>query len=623
MRITGKLPALAATALIGALLAQQQQQPPRPPAQQQPSRERPLMLPARGTRGAVAGGTTFATNAGMRLLVAGGNAVDAGVAATLAATVTEYSHVGFGGEAPILIRTREGKVVSIAGIGPMPKQATASFFRSRRLQAGEIQSVEANGIKGMIPVAGLMPAVVPGMVDAVLLSLRDYGTKSFAEAIAPAIELAEGAPVDEVRANGIARSRKFFELWPTSQRVFMPNGNPPAVNQIFQQPDLARTMRNMAAAEAAARKAGLSRAQAIDAVRDYFYRGEIARKIDAFMKANNGLMRYEDLADFRLKAEDPASTTFRGYTVYKPGFWSQGPVLLETLNLLEGDDLKALGHNTPEYLHRVVEALKLAYADRDAYYGDPAFTRVPAERLLSKTYAAERRKLIATSSSSDFRPGEAGAASPLHPSMVAFTPRQIDDALMASDTTCVTSVDRDGVLFVATPSGAWLPSVIAGDTGIPLTQRAQSFLLIPGHPNELAGGKRPRVTLSPTLVTRDGRPALTLSTPGGDNQDQAQLQLFLNVTEFGLSMARAIEAPRFQTRHLVSSFDNHAMGRNSLLLDERMPPEVAAELKARGHKIDVRSRWSSGSAPVMIRVLSNGVLEAAADPFGDRRSAAW
>jgi gamma-glutamyltranspeptidase/glutathione hydrolase len=589
----------------------------------QQAEERALLRPARGTRGAVAGGTTHATNAGMRMMVAGGNAVDAGVAATLAASVAEYSHFGFGGEAPILIRTRDGKVISIAGIGPMPKQATAAMFRSRRLQAGEVQVIEPNGIKGIIPVAGLMPAVVPGMVDAVLLALRDYGTKSFAEAAAPAIELADGTPADETRANGIARSRRFFELWPSSQKVFLPNGRPPAVGQVFEQPDLARTLRNMAAAEAAARKAGLDRAHAIDAVRDYFYRGEIARKIDAFMKANNGLMRYEDLAAFRLKAEEPVSTTYRGFTVYKPGFWSQGPVLLEALNLLEGYDLKSLGHNSAEYLHRVVEALKLAYADRDAYYGDPLFAQVPAERLLSKNYASERRKLITGYSSPEFRPGETGSAPPLHPSLLAQAPRRIDDFLMARDTTCVTAMDRDGVMFVATPSGAWLPSVIAGDTGIPLTQRAQSFLLIQGHPNELAGGKRPRITLSPTLITRDGRPALALSTPGGDNQDQALLQLFLNVAEFGLGTSLAVEAPRFQTRHLVSSFDNHAMSPNSLLLDERVPRSVVADLTARGHKTGVRSKFASGSAPVMIRALGNGVLEAAADPYGNRHAAAW
>jgi gamma-glutamyltranspeptidase/glutathione hydrolase len=592
------------------------------PAQER-AEDRPIHRPARGTRGAVAGGTTHATNAGMRMLVAGGNAVDAGVAAMLAAAVAEFSHFGFGGEAPILIRTKEGKVVSIAGIGPMPRQATSGFFRSRRLQAGEVQAIEPNGIKGIIPVAGLMPAVVPGMVDAVLVALREYGTKSFGEAAAPAIELADGMPIDETRASGIARSRRFFDLWPTSQKVFLPNGRPPAVGQVFQQPDLARTMRSMAAAEAAARKAGLSRAQSIDAVRDHFYRGEIARKIDAFMKANDGLMRYEDLAAFRLKAEEPAATTYRGYTVYKPGFWSQGPVLLEALNLLEGYDLKSLGHNSAEYLHRVVEALKLSYADRDAYYGDPLFAKVPAERLLSKSYAEERRKLITGLSSPDFRPGEAGSEPPLHPSLMAYSPRRIDDSLMARDTTCVTSIDREGVMFVATPSGAWLPSVIAGDTGIPLTQRAQSFLLIQGHPNELAGGKRPRITLSPTLVTRGGQPAMALSTPGGDNQDQALLQLFLNVVEFGMGSSPAVEAPRFQTRHLVSSFDNHAMGRNSLLLDERVPRAVVAELTARGHKTGVRSKWSSGSAPVLIRVLGNGVLEAAADPYGSRHAAAW
>ena len=585
--------------------------------------EPPVRQPVRGTRGAVAGGTQFATEAGMRIYHQGGNAVDAGVATMFAASVAEYSHFGFGGEAPILIRAKDGRVFSIAGVGTMPKMATAEFFRTRRIVAGELLALEPGGLKGIIPVAGLMPALVPGMVDAGLLALQQFGTMSFAEIMVPALQLAGGMPADETRAGGIARSRRFFDLWPASKHVFMPDGRGPVPGEVFAQPDLARTIRAMVDAEKKALKSGASRAAAIDAIRDYFYRGEVAKKIDAFSRANNGLLRYEDLAAFRLELEEPASTTYRGFKVYKPGFWSQGPVMLQALNILEGYDLRPLGYNSAEYIHKLAEALKLAYADRDTYYGDPKFAHVPAERLLSKEYAAERRKDISDKASMEFLPGTIDGKHPLHPSQMEIARTRIDDELMARDTTCVNAVDKDGLMFSATPSGAWLPSVIAGDTGIPLTQRAQSFLLVPGHPNELAGGKRPRVTLSPTLVTRDGKPYLTLSTPGGDNQDQAMLQILLNVFEFGMNAEIALEAPRFQTRHLVSSFDNHAMNRGDLLLDDRIPAATYADLTARGHRTELRTRWASGAAPVMIRILSNGVLEAGADPYGYRETSAW
>jgi gamma-glutamyltranspeptidase/glutathione hydrolase len=541
-----------------------------------------------------------------------------------AASVAEYSHFGFGGEAPLLIRTPDGRVHSIAGVGTMPRAASAEFFRSRRLLAGEVTNVEPGGLKGMVPVAGLMPALVPGMVDAALVALREFGTISFADAIAPAAELAEGMPLDEVRANYIARSRRFFDLWPVSKAVFMPEGRPPQTGDIFRQTNLARTMRAMAEIERKARAGGAARAHAIDAVRDFFYRGEIARRIDEFSRANGGLLRYEDMAAFRLKAEQPASTTYRGYTVHKPGFWSQGPVMLQALNVLEGFDLASLPHNSAEYLHRLAEALKLAYADRDTYYGDPAKVRVPAERLLSKEYANLRRQQIGPRASLDFLPGTIEGHPALHPSVAeAMMRARIDDELMARDTTCVNAADSKGFMFSATPSGAWMPAVIAGDTGIPLTQRAQSLLLTPGHPNELAGGKRPRITLSPTIVTREGAPVMALSTPGGDNQDQALLQILLNVIEFRMGAQAAIEAPRFQTRHLVSSFDNHAMNRGELLLDERFPPVAVTELTERGHRTASRSRWNNGAAPVLIRVLPSATLEAAADPYGYRVANAW
>src|SRR5271168_4096924 len=364
-------------------------------AQSRREYERPVRQAVRGVHGAIAAGSEYAAEAGMRIYFHGGNAVDAGVATMFAASVTEFSHFGLGGEAPILIRDKAGKVHAIAGVGTMPKLATAEMFRTRKIQPGETEVRGQNGetgLKGIIPVAGLMPALVPSMIDAGLLALREYGTKSFQEIIAPAIEDADGYAIDEMRAQSIAASVDFFDLWPTSKAHFMPNGRAPQIGEIFRQPDTARTLRAMAEAEKKALAGGATRQAAIDAVRDYFYRGEVAHKIDAFMKANGGLLRYEDMAAFKLEVEEPVSTTFRGYRVYKPGFWSQGPAMIEALNILEGFDSRNMPINSAEYIHRLAEALKLAYADRDTYYGDPKFNKIAVDVLLSKEYGNERRK---------------------------------------------------------------------------------------------------------------------------------------------------------------------------------------------------------------------------------------
>src|SRR5947209_7115303 len=336
-------------------------------AQRQPP-NRPQRLPSRGTHGAVAAGSEYATEAGMRLYYAGGNAVDAGIAAMLAASVTEFSHFGMGGEAPILVRTKAGKVFAIAGVGTMPKAATADFFRNHQLKPDEIIDPPVEkGLKDWTPVAGILAALVPGMVDAALVTLRDFGTKSFHETVQPAIDLADGFPLDELRAMAAQRSLKYLEAWPSSRRVYMAEGRLPQTGEIFRQPDLARTLRSMAEAEKKALASGANRAKAIDAVRDYFYRGDIAHRIDDFSRENHGLLRYEDMAAFHLEPEDPVSTMFQGFQVYKPGFWSQGPSLIEALNILEGYDLRAMRWNSADYLHTLVEAVKLAYADRDTY----------------------------------------------------------------------------------------------------------------------------------------------------------------------------------------------------------------------------------------------------------------
>ena len=609
--------------LVGGNSLYPQSRPQRNKDKENMMRWRVLRPVVRGTRAAVAAGTPLSSEAAMRLLHARGNAVDAGVAALYAGAVNEFSHFGFGGESPILIRTRDGEVHSIPGVGAAPELMTLEFFQSHRQDPEIIQESRRRGRNGgSIPSYGILPALVPGMVDSGLLSLREFGTKSFGEVIQPAIDLADGMPLDSIRAGSIAQAVRIFKLFPTSQRVYLPGGRVPRAGSLFRQTDLARTLRSMAAAEKKALRDGATRVQAIDAVRDYFYRGEIARKIADFSKDNGGLLRYEDFAQTRLELEKPEVTTYREYEVYKSGFWTQGPILLQALNLLEGYDLSTMGWNSAEYIHTLTEALKLAYADRDTYYADPKFSDVPAE-LLTKEYAKRRRELIdPVRASVEFRPGKFGREPP-HPSRYAGQLRPLTDALASKDTTCINIIDSNGVMFSVTPSGAWMPSVIAADTGIPLTQRAQSFLMIPDHPNVVEPRKRPRITLSPTIVTHRGQPFLALSTPGGDQQDQALLQVMLAISEFRLNPQAAVEAPRLQTRHMVASFDDHAMEPNLLLLDERIAPSVEVQLKEWGHQIERRSKWNSGSAPVAVLFLPNGVISAGADPYGYRYADAW
>ena len=578
----------------------------------------------RGQSAAVSAGTPLVTQVAMRTLHAGGNAVDAGVAALFAGAVTEFSHFGFGGEAPLLIRTPDGEVHSIAGLGTAPKLMTLDYFLALQPDPNlEREAAQRKHQTGAIPSYGTLPALVPGMVDAGLLALQRFGSLSFGKVAEAAADLAAGHPIDDIRVRSIRDSAGFFELFPTSGAVYAPDGRFPSPGEVFRQPDLARTIRSMITAETKALARGRSREEAIGAVRDHFYRGPIAREIARFVERDGGLLRYGDLASFRLQVEQPLETEFHGHEVYKAGFWTQGAVLLQALNILEGYDLRGMGWNTTDYIHHLVEALKLAFADRDAWYADPKFSAVPAA-LLDKHYAAERRALIDWRRASEaFRPGVFDEAKPVHPAWQDGPMRPLPDKLASKDTTSINIATADGTMFSASPSGAWMPAVVAGSTGIPLTQRAHSFLTIREHPNVVAPGKRPRITLTPTLVTRGGRPFMALSTPGGDQQEQALLQILLAATLFRFNPQAAVEAPRFQSKHLVSSFDDHAMEPNALLLDARMPEFVLEELAGLGHAVELRSKWNSGSAPTAIKVRPSGVIEAGADPYGFRYAAAY
>jgi len=563
-----------------------------------------MFPPVRGTHEMAGAANNLEVDAGMRILAEGGNAVDAGVATVLACGVTEQDHFGLGGEIPILIKLAGKPVVAISGIGTAPQRATVEFYRSRKPDPWE----EPQHMTPM-PVQGILAAPVPGVFDGLILALERYGTMSFAQVAAPAIEDADGFPLSEVFADYIRGTLPLLELWPSSRDFFVPGGVLPRRGEIFREPTLAKTLRALASAEAQAHG---DRGERLRAVRDYYYKGPVGRKIAEFSAHNGGLIGYEDLAGFHAETDTPRSTVYRGYEIFKPGFWSQGPVMLETLNLLEGFDLKAMGANSPAYIHTVVEAIKLAFADRDQYYGDPKFSEIPEQILLSKEYATERRKLIDPNRASlEHRPGVLGG------SLVDRPARSESLGGSARDTTCVNVVDRERNLFSATPSGGWLPSVIAGDTGIALSERMQTFVLTAGHPNQLQPGKRPRVTLSPTIVLKDGKPFLVLSTPGGDVQDQTLLQVLLNIVEFGMSPQEAIEAPRFNSEHLYSSFDFHGFFPGKLDLEHRFPQATIDRLVAMGHRVSVIGDWGNLSAPTAIRI-SDGVLQGGSDPRRSR-----
>jgi gamma-glutamyltranspeptidase/glutathione hydrolase len=597
-----------------------------------PSKADTFRPTVRGKRGVVAGGQPLSVEAGLRILQKGGNAVDAGVATILAASVIEFSHFSFGGEVPILIKLKGRDVAVVEGMGQAPMKATREFFvdRAKKMEA-EASTSGRGGLTGrkpgLIPPTGPLSATVPGVLDACVTALDQFGTKTLEEVMQPAIELADGFPIDELRVQYITTRSTVFSQWPDAKRVFLPNGQIPKVGDLFVQADLAKTLREIVRAERLGSKGTRSSRHAgLMAARDYFYKGPIAKRIGAYMQANGGLIAAGDFAAFKATVGQPVQTNYRGYTVYKAGFWTQGPAFIETLNMLEGFDLKAMGHNSSTYIHTLAEALKLALADRDRYYGDPNFVKIPMNELLSKSYATLRRPLIDPQKASMAQiPGDPLNMKPV----LATTPTigrasQVPEIERANDTTCVNVIDKDGNLFSATPSGAWLPAVVAGDTGVLMGQRLQSALLDPNSPNVVAPGKRPRITLTPTLVLKDGAPFMALSTPGGDNQDQALLQVFLNIIEFGMSPQEAVEAPRFDTQHYVSSFDDHEFLPGSLNIESRVELRTIQELGYRGHKTKVQGAYGTLSAPtVIVYDPRTGVASAGADPRRGRYAVAW
>lgn len=548
-----------------------------------------LRPPVLGPNAGVSAGHPLTTAAALEVLQNGGNAFDAGVAALLVGGVVEQDLYSLGGEALVLVYPREeGRVTSIAGQGWAPSAATIDWYRASN-----------KNLEGF----GLDPAVVPGAIHGALTVLERWGTMSFETVAARAIEYAEdGFAVLPRTAQALQREYRFIVNWPTNQRYWLKeDGIPYQAGEVIRLPTLANTLKRMAEAEREAAEQG--REAGIVAARDRFYRGDIAEEMVEFLESHSTPFAFEDFEEFYARVEEPTSTTYKGYTIYKQSFNSQGPALLQMLNILENFDLRAMGHNSADYIHTLVEAMKLAYADRDTYYADPDFVDVPAEGLLSKEYAAQRAELIdMTSASPAFVAGDpfefdddasrdwdywiAGVGIPSGSQLLAG----INTPNYWKDTTHIAIIDADGNIFDSTPSGGWIGgSVILGDTGIAMSVRGEQFWLDETRAAQLRPRSRPRYTLTPSIVLRDGQPFLAIGTPGGDNQEQTILQTFLNIVEFEdywyPNMHEAIALPRFQTLHFFESFWPHDTGFNRLNAESTIPVSTLRDLAARGHEV--------------------------------------
>ena len=563
------------------------------------------------TRGVVTSGHYLATEAGMHILRSGGNAFDAAAAVGFALTVLEPHQNGMGGEVPIVLYSASERAVhAVSGNGTAPASATIELYRSI-------------GVGDAIPGDGYLPSIVPPVPDTWVTLLTRFGTMSLADVLRPALELAErGFPMHDSLHESIRVSvQRFATQWPTSAHKFLRDGAAPAVGSVWRQPALAALFRKLIEAESA----GKSREAGLRAARDRFYKGDIAADIVAFAASNPvrdatgqehaGLLTTDDFAAFSALVERPVSVDYKGCEVHKCSSWTQGPVLCQSLRLLEGFPLAQMGHNSADYIHTVVECMKLAFADREFHYGDPEFADVPFDLLLSKEYATERRALVNPARASmDLRPGghEPIRAHGIRDVLAVF------GAHPEGDTTKLEVADFEGNMVSATPSVGWLMSspVIPG-VGFPLGTRGQMFSMVEGHPNSLQPGKRPRATLTPSLATRDGRPWMAFGSPGGDSQDQWGLEFFLNVVEFGMSLQEAVEAPMFFSAHWPNSFYPRAAEPGVMYVEGRIPDDVRIALQGRGHMVKTEGNWQGPSTLAATFDAEHHVLMAAASPRRD------
>ncbi len=574
----------------------------------------------RGTFGAIATTHWLATATGMAVLEKGGNAFDAAVAAGFVLQIVEPHLNGPGGEVPIILhRVGASAPEAICGQGTFPAAATLERLRGM-------------GLKQM-PGTGLLPAVVPGAFDGWMLLLRDYGTLKIRDVLSYAIHYAEhGFPlVPRIVGTIIPAVDHFKTEWPSSAEVWLTGGRAPHPDKPFCTPAIAATyQRILAEAEAA----GADRVRQIEAARRSFYKGFVAEAIDRFYRTtvmdstgqrHAGVLTGQDLAGYAAHVERPLALDYHGVVVHKPGPWTQGPVMLQTLQVLKGFDIAAMDPNGPDFVHTLIEAVKLSFADREAHYGDPKAVDVPLDKLLSETYAAQRRLQIGERASMELRPGDlpgaaerirrvlamAGAETSVGPGGGEPTFAPVPPEW--GDTVHIDVVDAAGNMLSATPSGGWLQSspVVPG-LGFPISTRGQMCWLEEGHPTTLKPGMRPRTTLTPTLVTKQGAPWLALGTPGGDQQEQWTLAVFLHIMHHNMSLQQAIDAPLFHTKHVPQSFHPRTFEPGRVMIESRFPKTTLDELTRRGHKLTVEEPWSIGRVCAVGRW--GGFLRAAASP---------
>lgn len=587
-------------------------------------------------------GKPLGATAGAQIFQQGGNAVDASVA-MLAAVCTMWDTLGCGGETQALIyHPGLKKVIGINALGVAPTGATAEFYKSKGMR--------------FPPEFGPLAAVTPGTPGGMMVMLAEYGTMSLAQVLAPAIQMAEeGYAIEAQAANGMESNKARIKQWKYSAPVYLPHAGEareaPSAGEIFKQPDLAATFRKLVQAEAAALKAKKSRKEAIYAAYDRFYKGDIADEIVRGMQEQGGLFTKADLANWQVKIEEPYSTNYRGIDVYKLPIWQQGPVLLQSLNILEHANLKGMGYNSAQYIHTIYQAMNLAYADRDFYYGDPYFPpEEPVAGLMSKAYAKARwDQMSQDRNDPGVRPGDPyafqGGTNPFTDLLKRWsttgprsdsarrtageTPGEAQDntafdEAFTKGTTSIQAADKNGWMVSITPSGGWIPAVIAGRTGIGLSQRAQSFVTDAedGPYNVIEPGKRPRVTLTPTIALKDGEPWMAFSVQGGDTQDQDLLQFFLAMVEFGQTVQQAAEHPGFHSYQMRSSFGAHDARPGRLQLNDRIPDWVRDDLRRRGYALEFAPR-TSGPITAIWMDRKHGSLWGAASNFGEDYGISW
>ena len=556
----------------------------------------------RGAEGVIAAGHYLASQAGYEILRAGGNAVDAGVAAGLVLNVVKPHMANLGGEAPIILYDpARGAVDNIDGLGWWPRRATVEYFERHH--------------GGKLPPRGTAGSVVPAAIDAWLTALRRAGTMELADVVAPARRCAaDGFPAyEEFTDYHVAFGAGYFEDQPTTAAVLAPGRRIPRPGDLVRQPALAALLDALVAEAAGHRSRG--REASIQAARDYFYKGAPARDIVRFCAETGGLMTYEDVAEYSVRLEPPVVANVWGYAVHVCGPWSQGPVIAQALRLIEGFDLASLPHNGADHLHLVLETLKLAFADREAFYGDPAMIDVPMEGLLAEPYVASRRAMVRLDRAWPHLPPAGRPGGRVGWEREYLQEEDVPRAgEVAGDTTYLAVMDRRGTIFSSTPSGSgdFVPSL-----GLSVSHRGRQSRLELGHPSAVAPRKRPRLTPNPALVLREGRPVMGLGTPGGDTQGQAIFQTLLNLLVYGLDAQAAVEAPRVMTYSMPISFYPHRANPGWITVEETLPKDVVAALEARGHKARVWPKMPRKSSMCVARVLPNGVLEAGADIRGE------